>query len=114
MKKNLTKKAILDWSEIVTASGSKEVAKDIMDMYINSLPDSKKIIQAHFSAKEYKAMREAVHKLTGTVAFFSPQLKKASHSLETALKDKDIKALEPLVNSVNELVDQVLAEYNNF
>jgi HPt (histidine-containing phosphotransfer) domain-containing protein len=113
MDEKSSENTVLNWSKIIAVAGSKEAAKDIMQMYIAALPDFKKKIGEYSAAKNYDAMREEVHKLTGTAAYFSAQLRQASYDLETAIVlKKEPKKIASSVKSIKQMIDRVLAAYD--
>lgn len=69
--------------------GSKELAKTILQDFIETLPQEIQKIKTAYQTTDRQILKEAVHYLNGSASYAGvPLLKKACNSLEAAINDK--------------------------
>ncbi len=89
---------VIDWPLAITRAGGREsLAKEMLQMLTDSLPDSRDTIDAAFHAQDSELLQQAVHKLNGACCYTGvPRLQALAHEIETQLKrGQAVDALEP-------------------
>lgn len=112
----------INWEQCLElASGKEEVAKELLDMFVNELPDVSDSLRAAFTDQNLADLEEIVHKLHGGSCYCGvPQLKDAAADLEKYLKTEWPEANSPelskryatlitAINEVNESYEQQFA-----
>lgn len=92
------------------AKGNRELAKDMLSMLLNTLPDDIQTIENFWASKDYENLHEVVHQIHGGACYCGvPQLLKTSAKADKSLKDKRYEKLSEeiveLVSSCRELID---------
>jgi len=71
------------------AGNNKDLAKEIMNMLFEHLPEHKRIIDQAFKENDLPALLKEVHKLHGATCYCgTPRLKTTMEQFETALRSK--------------------------
>jgi len=88
---------IIDWELADSlANGSRDLAREMLNILLTDLPNDKWEIAAAFNANDFETMLKLVHKLHGAVCYCgTPRLKEAVFNLEVALKlrNEDVEEL---------------------
>jgi two-component system sensor histidine kinase BarA len=107
---------IIDWNAAVEAANKNAIiAKEILGMLIESLPEFTNLIRSSFAANDYKTLTDQVHKLHGSASYCGvPRLKQAAYTCEKILKSNDHQhlgsAVDALIKAINEVM-QVAPDY---
>lgn len=85
---NIKNTDLIDWKEAKQlAGGNLTLAQELLEMFLQSLYTNMQDIQTLYEKKDYKALREIIHKLHGGICYCGlPALKAAIKQLEIALK----------------------------
>jgi two-component system sensor histidine kinase BarA len=89
----------IDWSlSLKNAGGREDLAKDMLQMLVNSFIEAKSLINQHLVGKQLDSLIAEVHKLHGATAYCGvPQLKYLTNKYESLLKtngiDSDVKKI---------------------
>lgn len=103
----LKAKVVLDWDQALKQAGGREaLAKDMVKMLIDSLPQTRQELEQALAEGDSEALYQHIHKFNGALAYTgTPSLKNLAHEIETALKKGAATAdLEP---EVFELIDEM-------
>lgn len=105
---------IIDWEAGQRLAGGKlELAEELLDFFINSLPAEFRVIQALFQDKNYPELTYHVHKLHGAVCYLGlPRLKAASAQLESGIKSHIMSSLPLFFDQFDAEVKLLLGEYS--
>lgn len=78
----------IDWPlSIKMAGGKEELAKDMVNMFIDHIPESKQDIEQSYQSKDIEKLVASVHKFHGATCYVGvPQLKQLAKDYETELK----------------------------
>jgi two-component system sensor histidine kinase BarA len=101
---------VIDWNAAVEAANKNAIiAKEILGMLIESLPEFIDLIRTHYQANDYKKLVDQVHKLHGSASYCGvPRLKQAAYQCEKMLKSNDYEhladAVEMLYITINEVM----------
>lgn len=92
------------------AGDNLELAKELLEMLINDLPDSQQVINQAHSNHDKDAFWNAVHKVHGGTAYCGvPDLKLACKSLEDEIKIAyPSEAADSACNILNEEINRLL------
>ncbi len=75
---------------IELAGGNKQIAMEIIQMFIQELPSLQKSMDEHYNQKNWKKLTDVVHKLHGSSRFCSMEsLQQISESFEQQLRNKN-------------------------
>ena len=108
-------KPIIDWDlGIKLANNKKDLAEEILDLLIKTLPEEFSQIKNAYENKNYTDLLKTLHKLHGAVCYCGvPRLKEAITILETALKQKEYSNItekfERLESEIHTLLKEALA-----
>lgn len=97
----------ISWELALTRAGGKQdLAREMLKMLVDTIPETKNLIESHMQPGEEEALLKHVHKLHGACCYTGvPKLKSLSEMIETQLKQEaKIEALEP---ELFELVDEL-------
>ena len=83
--------SVLDPEEgLQLAAGKADLARDMLKMLLDGLPDDSRAISAALTAGDHAALRELIHKLHGASRYCGvPQLRACCQAAETRLKKGD-------------------------
>ncbi|USD38517.1 two-component sensor histidine kinase BarA [Ferrimonas sp. SCSIO 43195] len=98
---------VVDWELALTQSGgNNELAKEMLKMLMDSIPETRELIDNHLQLGDRTAMLKTVHKLHGATCYSGvPGLQKLCADLESQLKQGNSTAqLEP---EILELLDEL-------
>lgn len=110
--KNDTEVAVIDWElGQKLAGGNLSLAKELFSKLLNSLPQDKAQINEDFKMKDWKALRDHVHKLHGACCYCGvPELKRCAKELEAAAAENKVDEIPARLNALNKAVDLILKE----
>lgn len=103
----------IDWQLAMQRAGNKyELAKDMLEGLVNSLPEMKHHINDAIICQDVEQVKSLIHNLNGACCYTGvPRLGKITHQIETSLKKgQTIDDLEPEFLEFNEHIDNVLSE----
>ncbi len=102
--RQLSKSEPVDLSSCLKlAKGKRELAKDMLDMLINSLETEIAAIETHWRQKDYAKLQEVVHRIHGGACYCGvPRLLKISATLDKNLNKKQF-------DNSQEHIDELLA-----
>lgn len=88
----------IDWQQCLALSNqSPELAKELLNMFMNDLPDYKNNIQQSYANKKFDELHQYVHKLHGATCYCGMgRLQSLLSRFETALKTKALKSYPEL------------------
>lgn len=103
---------IIDWEYGKKLSGGREdIAREMIIMLKEALPNDFAVIKTAFEKKDLAAMQTSLHKLHGAVSYCGvPTLKQTIAYLELALKKKLTENLPVLFAKFEQIVKQFLVE----
>jgi len=101
---------IIDWKLGKSlAGGSEAMAKELLEMLIDALPEHETEILIAHSENNLDQLRKAVHKLHGAACYCStPQLKQAAADLESALKIGQTDKTNALLKDLQQAIKNVM------
>ena len=107
-QEELTNNKVIDLKlGIKLVNGKEDLAKEMLDMLIDELPDTVDKLQRSFKSQDFKILEEVVHKLHGGSSYCGvPRLKRAAQILEAALNVKSSK------KDIGECYQKLLKEIN--
>ncbi|REL30543.1 two-component sensor histidine kinase BarA [Thalassotalea euphylliae] len=103
----------IDWQLALTRTGNKvDLAKDMLSGLVNSLPETKSLINEAIVCQDIEQVNTLIHKLNGACCYTGvPALGKITHQIETMLKQGQLlDQLEPEFFEFFEHIDNVLDE----
>jgi two-component system, NarL family, sensor histidine kinase BarA len=103
---------IIDWDQALKLAGNKQdIAKEILEMLVQTLPREVAAINQSWQDENYEQMSKQVHKLHGALCYCGlPRLKTLIAAIENDLKTNVINNLPHLLQSLNEETKQLLSE----
>jgi two-component system sensor histidine kinase BarA len=110
-KKLDTLKAI-DWDlGYKLAGGKKELAKELLQSLIQTLPEEKEKINEAFTRLDFTALSEIVHRLHGACCYCGvPLLKSEAQKLEKASATHSIEGIKSNLQRLNAAIEELLAK----
>ncbi|MCE3268684.1 MAG: putative sensory histidine-kinase / response regulator [Burkholderiales bacterium] len=94
------------------ASCDKDAAKNMLEMLVNSLPETENALKAAYDAKDLDKLQFTTHKLLGATCYCGvPRLKFTAQKLEEALKAKSTEEIEKIYKNLLTEIQHVLEEY---
>jgi two-component system, NarL family, sensor histidine kinase BarA len=103
----------IDWSLALQQTGNKaELAKEMLEGLVNSLPDIQAYISDAIASQDIEQLKSLIHKLNGACCYTGvPHLRKITHQIETDLKTgMSIDDLEPEFLEFFEHLENVMNE----
>lgn len=99
----------VDWEQTLKLAANKSgLAKDMLMGLVGSLKSAQSSINQAFAKKDFKNMREAVHRLHGACCYCGvPSLKSAVSNLETALAKKETETINFLMVELNKEINRL-------
>ncbi|WP_115719571.1 two-component sensor histidine kinase BarA [Gallaecimonas mangrovi] len=84
----LKKNDVLDWQQAIRQAGGREgLARDMVKMLIDSLPDTRDNLEKALAEHSDEQLYQTIHKFNGALAYTgTPRLKNLANDIETALK----------------------------
>lgn len=106
----------IDWELCVQlAGGNAEIAKSILDLFLETLPADVENIQKIYAEQDWQQLIAAVHKLHGATCYLGvPELKQATKSFEMILKQEQQAAIADAYTKFETAAQAVLAEKQKF
>jgi two-component system sensor histidine kinase BarA len=104
----------IDWELGKKLAGNKiDLAEDLLEMLVKSLPDDLAQIKTLYNKQDYSELLKAVHKLHGAFSYCgTPRLKIVAAHLESNLKNNIINDLSTLLNQLDFEVSNLLERYH--
>jgi|LakMenE18May11ns_1017448.scaffolds.fasta_scaffold8385268_1 two-component system sensor histidine kinase BarA len=101
----------IDWQlSIKLANNNKELAKDLLEMFINDLPKASQAIHSAFSQKQYVELLNQVHRLHGASCYCGvTRLKAILTKMEFAVKEKLYGQFDEYLAVFDEEVNNILS-----
>ncbi len=99
----------VDWQQTLKLAANKSsLAKDMLMGLVDSLKSAQNNINQLFTKKDYKNMREQVHRLHGACCYCGvPALKAAVAAVETALAKKELDNINFLMVELNKEINRL-------
>lgn len=99
----------VDWEQTLKLAANKStLAKDMLMGLVESLKSAQTNINQSFTKKDYKNMREHVHRLHGACCYCGvPALKAAVATVETALAKKELDNINFLMVELNKEINRL-------
>jgi len=95
------------------AANKPNVAKELLDQFMEYLPDSHDKMKVAHAANDLDELLNQVHKLHGACCYCGvPRLKESVAILETALKKHDDEVIEGLISNVYHAIEEVAVAYS--
>ena len=92
-----------------------EADKQILDLFMESLPESKSEIEAAYQSGDIELLIKAVHKLQGGLCYTNtPQLREAVETMEISLKNGETDKADRLYKHVQKAFVAFEKEYISF
>lgn len=117
--KNNSDNNIIDWGlSLKLANNNSELAKDLLQMLIDDLPNNISDITKAYEQQNFDDFYHHVHKLHGSCCYVGvPELKNAAHQLETVIKStKDFASYEGkyrnLINNIKLVLESNIKNLN--
>ncbi len=113
---SMKKHQLIVWDECLERAGNKpELAKEMLSMLIESIPEARHKIQHAHQAKDTQDLLNHVHKLHGATCYCGvPELRKIAHDLETALKRSELEHLDSMVSQLVSQLAEVESEATEY
>lgn len=107
---------VIDWElALKLVCGKNDLAKELFEKLILSLPEEKIKINEAFKAEDWEEMRNRVHKLHGGCCYCGvPELKRAAQGLEAAVVSRNLDLIQPKLEAFNGALEEVLQESAGF
>jgi len=101
---------VIDWKLGIKLAGNKhDLAKDMLDWLVTSLPNEINAIRQANKNKNFPELLKHVHKLHGAVCYCGvPRLKATVSSFETALKNNETNEIDFFLLALEFEIAQVL------
>lgn len=106
-------RASIDWNlSVKLANNNKDLAKDLLEMFLTDLPNATGKIQTAYEQKNHEELMNQVHKLHGASCYCGvTRLKELLGKMESALKEKNNTYFEELLAHFNDEVNNVISAY---
>ncbi len=103
----------IDWQlSIKLANNNRNLAKDLLAMFIGDLPKSSEAIHAVFEQKQYPELVNQVHRLHGASCYCGvSRLKALLGKMEFTLREELYDQFKELLAEFDEEVNNVLSAY---
>jgi two-component system sensor histidine kinase BarA len=108
---------LIDWQvSLQRAGGKPELAKDMLQMLLTSLPQTQQDLKAAIAANDNEQLLQLIHKLHGACCYTGvPALKNLAEALETQLKTgTGLQQLEPELFELDDLFNALLQLDNDW
>ena len=106
---------IVDWKlGIKLAGGKKDLAQDLLTMFVPSLPNEISDFHQLYSAQKYKELLQRVHKIHGALAYLGlPRLKTLIARIESELKSNIMSNLPSHLIQLDAEINLVLEHFSD-
>jgi two-component system, NarL family, sensor histidine kinase BarA len=103
----------IDWqSSIKLANNNKELAKDLLTMFIADLPRASEAIHSAFQQEQYDELLNQVHRLHGASCYCGvTRLKALLSKMEFSVKEKPYQRLTEMLPEFDQEVNNILSAY---
>jgi len=111
----MSQKEIINWDlAIERAGGKEELAKELLDILIKTLPQHQDELKIAFENNDMDALHAAAHKLHSATCYCgTPRLKNAAKDLEDTSKLNDDRKIKESYHKLLEEITAVLQAYQN-
>ena len=111
---NLTTLPVIDWElGIKLAGNKKELAEEILALFIKNLSPDYSAIHEFYVAENYTELLQRLHRLRGALCYCGlPRLKWITAQLETELKSNSQTHLSALMSQLEGEVQLLLKQYD--
>jgi CheY-like chemotaxis protein len=94
------------------ASGKADLARELLDMLVTTLPSDYEDIQKAYKKKDYDTLYNAVHRFYGSLCYCGvPRLQETAKALKLAAKGKESKKITKAFQNLIPAVDDFLKDY---
>jgi two-component system sensor histidine kinase BarA len=109
----MSQKEIIDWDlAIERADGKEELAKELLNILIKTLPQHQDELKTAFENNDTDALHAAAHKLHSATCYCgTPRLKNAARDLEDISKSNDNPKIKESYQKLQEEITAVLQVY---
>jgi len=103
----------IDWPLCIKlAAGNIDLARELLQKFIEDLPNEFDALEKAFEAKDTEGLLSLVHRLHGACCYCgTPLLKQAALDLEVALKQQALDDIQPLYQELKQAIQTVLTEF---
>lgn len=107
---------IIDWELGLRLAGNKEdIAKDMLELLINSLPEEIALINTFSKDRNYSQLLKQLHRLHGAICYCGlPRLKLLVSRLETDLKNNIMFGLPSFLDQLNTEVNLLIEHHSRY
>jgi two-component system sensor histidine kinase BarA len=104
----------IDWELSLKLVGGKiELAQELLNKLITSLPQEQDRIQRAFQERNWAALRDWVHRLHGACCYCGvPILKRSVQNLEKSISTRTVDIIKPRMDALNESIDSLLNHHD--
>ncbi len=101
----------IDWQECIKlANGREDLARELLDMLLEQLPDDVELINTLYQQQDLENLKAQLHKLRGALCYSGvPGLQQATAALEQAVKQADVKAVPNLYKHFEIEAERILS-----
>ncbi|HEX4045250.1 MAG TPA: Hpt domain-containing protein, partial [Gammaproteobacteria bacterium] len=105
---------IINWDKATQlAGGKRELAEDLLAMFVRTLPNDISLIKQSHSNHDQKTLAYQIHKLHGAVCYCGlPRIKNVLGHLESELKNNIMVSLPTLLDQLYIEVSLLLEHYS--
>ncbi|MGD9153811.1 MAG: Hpt domain-containing protein [Gammaproteobacteria bacterium] len=110
------KKDVVNWNLAVErAGGKKELAKNLFELLIKTLPEHQKKLKAAFQTEDFATLHAEAHKLHSATCYCgTPRLNDAAKKLEDLSKTKKINEIKKAHDKLCDEIAAVLKASDKF
>jgi two-component system, NarL family, sensor histidine kinase BarA len=103
----------IDWQlSIKLANNNKDLAKDLLEMFVADLPKASDAIHSAFNQKQYQELTNQVHRLHGASCYCGvTRLKALLAKMELAVRERLFPHFESLLSEFYDEVNNILLAY---
>ena len=93
-------------------NGDEAIAKKLLEMFVEQLPEYRENIQTTFANTNYDKLYDAAHSLKGSLCYvIIPKLSTTVLALETAAKKKNQKKIPAIIEKLEDQMAAIEKEY---
>lgn len=106
----------IDWEDCLNKTNrSPELAKDLLHMLRDELPDFKSAIQTAHQNHDTDTLKQHIHKLHGACCYCGvPNLEREIKKLDIMLADKQFDNLDTHINAALKEIDNLITAMDTF
>ena len=103
----------IDWSlSIKLANNNKELARDLLNMFVADLPNARQTIHNAYQEAKYNELLSHVHRLHGASCYCGVvRLKKVLANMEFSLKEKTLQHFPDALQQFDDEVNNIIVTY---